>query len=173
MRNVILTDKQGKEIGEMEIWEAHRGDGTLHKAFSVLIFTPDYTKVLLQKRADWKLFGLYWANSCCSHPHPGEDPLANATKRLTEEMGIRCDLNYCDAFTYRAPDPEGKGSEYEYDMVFTGVADENVVITPDANEVADYRWITIDDLKKEISDQQEKIAPWFPRVLDIALAHHG
>jgi isopentenyl-diphosphate delta-isomerase len=168
MRNVILTNEQGDNLGEMEIWEAHKGNGRLHKAFSVLIFTPDRTKVLLQKRADWKLFGLHWANSCCSHPKPKEDPLANATKRLTEEMGIDCELTYCGAFTYRAPDPNGKGSEYEYDMVFMGIAEENVTITPDPKEVADYRWVTIDDLKKE-----ENIAPWFPRVLDIALAYHG
>lgn len=172
MRNVILTDEQGRDCGEMEIWEAHKGDGTLHKAFSVLIFTKDLTKVLLQKRADWKLFGLHWANSCCSHPQLGEDPLANATKRLKEEMGISCNLTYCDAFTYQAPDPDGKGSEHEYDMVFMGICDENVVITPDPKEVTDYGWITVDQLKKKMEEGKEKIAPWLANVLDIALAHH-
>jgi isopentenyl-diphosphate delta-isomerase len=171
MRSVILTDEQGIEKGTEEIMKAHEGNGMLHKAFSVLIMSPDKKSVLLQQRVAGKLFGLHWANTCCSHPRPGDDAIDNATQRLFEEMGIRCDLSFCDAFTYRAKDPEGKGSEYEYDMVFTGVMDESTPIMADPGEVAAFRWIAIAALEKEIADGKEKIAPWLPPVLRIAV--HG
>jgi isopentenyl-diphosphate delta-isomerase type 1 len=71
MRSVILTDEQGIEKGTEEIMKAHEGNGMLHKAFSVLIMSPDKKSVLLQQRVAGKLFGLHWANTCCSHPRPG------------------------------------------------------------------------------------------------------
>ena len=57
--------------------EVHRR-GLWHPAVSV--FLMDGARTLLQQRAMGKYHspGL-WANACCTHPRPGEDPAACAT----------------------------------------------------------------------------------------------
>jgi isopentenyl-diphosphate delta-isomerase len=43
--------------------------GLLHRAFSVFLFDPNTSKLLLQQRASEKItFPDMWTNTCCSHP---------------------------------------------------------------------------------------------------------
>ena len=98
---VVLVDENDLEIGTAEKMQVHR-DGRLHRAFSVFVFGSDGS-MLLQQRAAGKYHspGL-WSNTCCSHPRPGETPLAAAHRRLVEEMGFDCPLEKAFDFIYRA-----------------------------------------------------------------------
>ena len=70
----------------VEKLEAHK-QGLKHKAVSVFLFHGD--KVLIQQRAAEKYHTPnLWANTCCTHPHWGEDPALCAQRRLEEELGI-------------------------------------------------------------------------------------
>ena len=65
---VILVDESDNMIGSMSKVDAHRGNGILHRAFSILIFDDD-DRLLIQKRASHKItFPDVWANTVCSHP---------------------------------------------------------------------------------------------------------
>ena len=79
---LILVDHEDRVTGYSSKADAHRGDGQLHRAFSVFLFDgPDW--VLLQCRSDNKpLWPGYWANSCCSHPRRGESCDQAAVRRL-------------------------------------------------------------------------------------------
>ena len=70
-KNVVLVDKEDREVGVMEKLEAHQ-KGLLHRAFSIFIFN-DNDEMLLQKRAlgNYHSGGL-WTNTCCSHPGENE-----------------------------------------------------------------------------------------------------
>ena len=62
------------------------------------------SEVLIQRRAMCKYHtpGL-WANTCCTHPHWGEDPEDCAHRRLDEELGISgLKLEARDQLEYRA-----------------------------------------------------------------------
>ena len=89
--DVILVDENDVAIGTMEKLEVHQ-KALLHRAFSIFIFNTK-GEMLLQKRANNKYHspGL-WTNACCSHPAPGQDIVAAATKRLQEEMGFNTSL---------------------------------------------------------------------------------
>ncbi len=169
-RTVTLTDEAGTPLGEADIFDAHTGTGKLHRAFSVYVFNPERTSVLIQRRAKEKmLFSLIWANTCCSHPFPNEAPSDAGERRLKEELGFVTPLCAGPAFTYRAEDPEGKGVEHEYVTTLIGTATEDIVLAPDPKEVAAWEWADLVELKEKMTASPEDYAPWFhlglPKVL--------
>jgi isopentenyl-diphosphate Delta-isomerase len=159
-RQVILCDESGHPTGAADMLAAHRGEGLLHLAFSVYVFSPDRRTLLIQQRSSEKmLWPLVWANTCCSHPRADEEPLQAGTRRLREEMGISCELRLGPAFVYRAVDPRGHGVEHEYDVILTGAYDADP--TPDPHEVADWKWVEVDELERQMKTQPRLFAPWF------------
>jgi len=170
MRNVILTDEKGANKGTLDVLEAHSGEGHLHRAFSIFVFRNNKKELLIQKRSDKKmLWPGFWANTCCSHPSDNNDLIPSAEKRLMEECGFSCPLTIRDSFVYRAKDPRGAGSEYEYDTVLVGEVDE-VELNPNPNEVSELKWIEVDTLMNEISSHPGDFAPWLIQALDISLS---
>jgi isopentenyl-diphosphate delta-isomerase len=89
----------------------------LHRAFSVFVFNTA-GDVLMQQRAHSKYHsGGLWTNTCCSHPRPGEEVVAAASRRLQEEMGFTTNLTKAFDFTYKAVFENGL-TEHEFDHVF-------------------------------------------------------
>lgn len=168
-RTVTLVDPTGKILEECPILEAHQTPGKLHRAFSAYLFSTDGTEILLQRRHEEKLFGGMWANTCCSHPFPGESAVDAGQRRIKEEMGIDAKLTEYGWFIYRADDARGIGSEHEQDILLTGNIDRATPVNADPKEVADWKWITVTELQKNMAENPESYAPWFriglPRVL--------
>ena len=161
MEFVILVDKDDNETGTMEKMEAHQ-KGILHRAFSILIFN-DNNEMLLQQRADGKYHSAgLWTNTCCSHPHPEEELLISAQKRLQYEMGFSCELNVIGKFIYKTP-LENNLTEHELDYVLTGKYSGDVF--PDAEEVKNYKWISTGDVKKEIETTPDVFTFWFKEIV--------
>ena len=161
----ILVDADGIEVGVADKLAVHQPPGRLHLAFSVFLFAPDGS-LLIQRRAATKYhFPLAWANSCCSHPQPGEDLLTSAELRVKEELGITGELRMVGNFTYRASCASSGLVEYEFDWVLVGgVAG---VILPDPTEVAEWRMLPADEFASAATSSE--FAPWFAPGLEIAL----
>jgi isopentenyl-diphosphate delta-isomerase len=159
---VILVDEQDHELGILEKMEAHKR-GVLHRALSVLVFNSK-GEILLQKRADSKYHsGGLWTNTCCSHPRPGESISDAATRRLKEEMGIELKLNHAQSFIYESKLDQGL-TEHELDHIFTGVFDGKPNINK--HEVADWKFISIDILLKDVSENPTHYTEWFKIILN-------
>jgi isopentenyl-diphosphate delta-isomerase len=162
---VELVDSAGTAIGSTTVSEAHTAPGQLHRAFSV--FVRDHSgRVLLQQRAAEKTrFPLRWANTACGHPAPGEDLAAAASRRVAEEVGIDgVELTSVGVYAYYAEDPSSGRVEYEYDHVLVGDLPSGVVPRPDPAEVADLRWVTVDDLLVDLGTEARAYAPWLAGV---------
>ena len=154
---LILVDREDNELGFASKAECHSGSGLLHRAFSVFIFNPS-GQVLLQQRSRQKeLWGLYWSNSCCSHPRQGEQIESAANRRVMEELSIDCELHYLYKFFYQESF-ETKGSEHELCSVFVGRYDGEVSIN--INEIADWKFIDTEELSRSIDQHPEKYTPW-------------
>ncbi|HMG83243.1 MAG TPA: isopentenyl-diphosphate Delta-isomerase [Ferruginibacter sp.] len=154
---VILVNEKDEAIGTMEKMEAHE-KALLHRAFSIFIFNKK-GEMLLQKRADKKYHsGGLWTNACCSHPQPGEDILAAATKRLQEEMGFETTITKAFDFIYNVPFDNGL-TEYEFDHVFIGTYEGEVL--PNQDEVSDYCYKSMADLKGSVDDNSKNYTEWF------------
>src|SRR3546814_14776915 len=105
--------------------------------FSVLS-ADDAGRLLLQKRAPEKYHSAgLWTNACCSHPLRSEDTVSAAHRRLQEELGFDCGLNFAFKFIYRAKLDKGL-IEHELDHVFTGRY--NGHDRPDPSEISEITW---------------------------------
>lgn len=156
-QEVVLVNENDEPIGLMEKMEAHQ-KGLLHRAFSVFIFDKE-GNMLLQQRAADKYHGAYlWTNACCSHPFPGEKVENAAQRRLKEELGFVTDLKKIFSFTYHA-NVENNLIEHEFDHVFAGEYEDS--IHPNSNEVGDYAYKPMAQIKNEIEAQPQKFTSWF------------
>jgi isopentenyl-diphosphate Delta-isomerase len=156
---LILVDETDRSLGFLSKTLCHEGSGVLHRAFSLLIFN-DRGELLIQRRAAAKrLWPLYWSNSCCSHPR-GDETLETATqRRLLEELGVRCPLQFLFKFQYQAQF-DATGAENELCSVFVGRCREPIAANSD--EICEWRWISPEKLNKEIAAQGARtFTPWF------------
>ncbi len=161
-----MVDEKDNQIGTGEKLKAHQ-DSKLHRAFSIFIFNSK-GELLLQKRAKSKYHsGGLWSNTCCSHPRPDQDIKKEAKRRLMEEMGIDCNLKGVFNFIYKAN--LGTLTEHEFDHVFVGKFDGNP--KPNKEEAEDWKWIDMDELRKEIDKNPEKYTPWLKIAINSVIRH--
>ncbi len=161
-QKVILVDKYDHALGEMEKMEAHE-KGILHRAFSIFIFNAK-GELLLQQRAKKKYHGGgLWTNSCCSHPQWNEDIKESAVRRLQFEMGLLCELQHAFSFIYHTPVENGL-IEHEYDHVYIGYSNENPIVN--VEEVENFKWISMTQLKKDMNAFPEQFTFWFKQCVD-------
>ncbi len=159
--HVILVDSQDNEIGVMGKLQAHK-DGQLHRAISVLIFNSKQ-QLLLQKRSDIKYHspGL-WSNTCCSHPRLHEKSHEAAIRRLREEMGLDCQLEFLFNLTYKL-ELENNLIEHEFDYVYVGKSDS--LPCPDTKEVSEWRYEDLKSIENEIHSNPYAFTSWFKLIL--------
>lgn len=154
---IILVDEKDNEIGTMEKQEAHL-KGKLHRAISVFIFNTK-GDLLLQQRAISKYHsGGLWSNACCTHPRKGESVKDAAKRRLIEEMGMKCELNFRFSFLYRAELANGL-IEHEFDHVYFGVSDDEPILNP--AEAESFKYENIYNLINNVEKNGSEYTEWF------------
>ena len=160
--NVILVNEQDEPIGLMPKLEAHQ-KAILHRAFSVFILN-EKSELMLQQRASQKYHSpLLWTNTCCSHQREGETNVGAGNRRLFEEMGFTTELKELFHFIYKAPFDNGL-TEHELDHVMIGYFDGIPEINKD--EAADWKWMKIEDVKKDMKCNPEAYTVWFRIIFD-------
>lgn len=159
---VILVDENDQPIGTMEKIEAHE-KAVLHRAFSVFIINQK-GEIMLQQRASHKYHSpLLWTNTCCSHQRVGETNLEAGKRRLQEEMGFEVPLKELFHFIYKAPFDNGL-TEHELDHVMIGYYNEEPNINPE--EVESWKWMGIEDIRKDMTENPEIYTVWFKIIFD-------
>ncbi|HEY9177327.1 MAG TPA: isopentenyl-diphosphate Delta-isomerase [Flavipsychrobacter sp.] len=164
---VILVNERDEWLGLEEKMEAHK-KGLLHRAFSVFVLNSN-NEVLLQKRAQHKYHsGGLWSNTCCSHPRAGESTMYAAHRRLQEEMGFDCEIERVFSFRYRA-EVDNMLIENEYDHIYVGYFDGTPKLNSD--EVAEYKFVPVDELAARVERNPEDFTVWFRMVFPKFLEH--
>ena len=159
---VILVNEKDEPIGLMPKMEAHQ-KALLHRAFSVFIFNHK-NELLLQQRA-WSKYhspGL-WTNTCCSHQRDGESNIEAGKRRLMEEIGFETELTEVLSFIYMAPFDNGL-TEHEFDHIMMGYYSEGPKINKE--EVADWKWLSLEEIKKDIENFPNKYTAWFKIIFE-------
>ncbi len=164
---VILVNENDEQIGLMPKLEAHE-KAVLHRAFSVFVLNTN-NELMLQQRAYHKYHspGL-WTNTCCSHQREGETNIQAGRRRLQEEMGFTTVLRDTISFIYKAPFDNGL-TEHEFDHVLIGHYEDDPVINED--EVADWKWMPILEVKQDIEEQPQLYTEWFKIIFDKFYSH--
>jgi len=160
--NVILVNQNDEQIGLMPKMEAHE-KAVLHRAFSIFILN-DKNEIMLQQRASQKYHSpLLWTNTCCSHQREGETNIQAGSRRLFEEMGFETGLKELFHFIYKAPFDNGL-TEHELDHVMIGYFNDEPKTNPE--EVESWKWMSIEDVAKDIQLQPEIYTVWFKIIFD-------
>ena len=155
---LILVDRNDREVGSLSKAECHDGDGVLHRAFSLFLF-DERGALLLQKRGEGKrLWPGYWSNSCCSHPRRGESMETATMRRLSDELNIEASLEAVYRFCYTA-DFGKSGSENELCHVYLGRVEG--AVRPNESEIASVRFVSVRELDDELAQTPERFTPWF------------
>ncbi|AQA17085.1 isopentenyl-diphosphate delta-isomerase [Halioglobus japonicus] len=158
---VLLVDTSDRVIGYAGKLDAHR-NGSLHRAFSVFGVDTE-GRVLIQQRALSKYHcGGLWANTCCGHPRPGETVQAGAVRRLNEEFGLRACLRPLTATRYCVNVDSGL-VEHEIAHIFVCRIDASP--QPNPSEIAQYDYVTWEELLEDVRGQPAKYAPWLHHYL--------
>ena len=154
---VILVSEDDQQLGLMGKMEAHK-KAILHRAFSIFVFNKK-GELLLQQRALDKYHspGL-WTNTCCSHQRDGESNIEAGQRRIQEEMGFHCELKELFWFVYKAAFDNGL-TEHELDHVMIGSYEDDPIINQE--EVASFKWMPLEDVKKDLQEQPELYTEWF------------
>lgn len=164
---VVLVNPEDEVLGLMDKQQAHI-NGVLHRAFSVFLFNSK-GEMLLQKRAPGKYHSPgKWTNAVCSHPRENETYLQAAGRRIKEELGIETELSEKFYFIYKA-DVGGGLWENELDHVFVGNYEADFDLNKE--EVEEVRFISMEELDKEITKNPENFTEWFKIILE-EYKHH-
>jgi isopentenyl-diphosphate delta-isomerase len=155
---LVLVDSEDREVGFLDKAAAHRGDGILHRAFSLFIFNSAGALLLQQRAPGKRLWPGYWSNTCCSHPRRGETLEQAIHRRLEEELGLKCPLQFLFKFEYQAR-YDADGTEHELCSVYAGHSDR--VPRTNLNEIAAVRYVAPAALDAEMVAQPEAFSPWF------------
>lgn len=176
---VILVDEKDQQIGAASKSACHQFQGSLHRAFSVLIFDSS-GRMLLQKRSKDKItFPSVWANACCSHPLDVEDErdgfagsINAAIRKMEQELGVPSDSLAVGDFQpltkmlYMSRMNE-EWVEHELDHLI--ILQKDVSPNPNPNEIDEIRWFTQEEWLQFLAacpDNGETIAPWFQLIAD-------
>ena len=175
MEYVVLVDEKDNEIGVEEKYAAHHivtefYPAKLHRAFSIFIL-DDRGQLLIQKRNHGKItWPGFWSNSCCSHPRPNEPIELAAQRRLEEELGFTCDVDFLFKFQYEAEYSQDWG-ENEVNHVFLGY--HNGSVHPNPQEVDDFAFVDMYELLKDIKANEHTYTPWLQICFERFVDHIG
>jgi isopentenyl-diphosphate delta-isomerase len=160
---VILVDARDQEIGREAKLVAHRR-GDRHRAISVCV-TDSQGRMLLQRRAASKYHsGGLWTNACCTHPRPGESVAGAAERRLQEELGVTCALQFLFRTHYEAP----VGAELiENEIVHVFHGEYSGLVRPDPSEVDEFAWLSREVLLSDIEKRPDCYTYWFNHYIQV------
>lgn len=156
---VVLVADDGRPIGVADKASVHSSDTPLHLAFSCHVYDAD-GRVLVTRRALSKLtWPGVWTNSFCGHPAPEEAMEDAIRRRAARELGITLGAiePILEDFRYRAVDASGI-VEYEICPVYRAVTTDAVRPAPD--EVAEFAWVPLDDLRAAVTAAPYAFSPW-------------
>ena len=156
---VILVDENDNPIGKEEKVKCHLPNGKLHRAFTALLFDKA-GKLLLTRRSSSKmLWPEDWDGTVASHPRESETYVSSAERRMPEEVGIPCKMDYLFKFEYHVPYKD-IGSENEMCGTLIGIVDKNAKFSLVDDEISELKWITPKELIFELKDDAKIYCPW-------------
>lgn len=159
MENLILVDRDDNQTGIEEKVKCHLPDGKLHRAFTILLFNKDGQLLLTQRSMSKMLWPGDWDGTVASHPRQSETYVSSAERRLPEELGITCKLDYLFKFEYHVT-YKNLGSENEICGTLIGIIEDPKKIKIVKDEISSIRWVNLDELLAEIKKSPKIFCPW-------------
>ena len=156
---LVLVDKDDNPIGTEEKVKCHLPNGKLHRAFTALLFDKSGNLVLTRRAKEKMLWPRDWDGTVASHPREPENYTSSAERRMPEELGITCKLDYLFKFEYHVPYRK-IGSENEICGTLIGIIDDSVQFNVVKEEIDEIKLISAMSLLSELKVNPERYCPW-------------
>ena len=163
---VILVDENDNPIGTEEKVKCHLPNGILHRAFTALIFDKKGRLVLTKRAKEKMLWPDDWDGTVASHPRESETYVSSGERRMPEELGIQCKLDYLFKFEYHVPYKD-VGSENEICGTLIGIIEDSTQFTQIEGEIDEIKWISAKELLSELKINPKIYCPWMIIALDL------
>jgi isopentenyl-diphosphate delta-isomerase len=156
---VVLLDEHGEPQGTAPRSEVHTDRTPLHLAFSCYLFDRRGRLLLTRRASTKRTWPGVWTNSFCGHPRPGEEVPAAVHRYAAHELGVELTelTSLLPSFRYLATDPAGT-VENELCPVFAAITESE--LSPDPDEVAEHRWLELEELHAAVSAAPWALSPW-------------
>jgi len=157
---VVASNRDGVSITGIDRDEAHRGEGILHRGFSIILYTVDGHAMLCRRSRNKRLWPGWLGDTCSGHVLPGESLEAAAERRLIDVIGSRCSLVEAGNFVYR----EGYLDdlcEHEYCTALVGFVPADYEINK--AEVEEVVFADADAIRGYLGGNPEELCPWVRR----------
>ena len=159
MEYLIVVDSNDNQIGTEEKVKCHLPNGKLHRAFTILLFSKDGKLLLTQRSMSKMLWPGDWDGTVASHPRQSETYVSSAERRLPQEIGITCKLDYLFKFEYHVP-YKNVGSENEICGTLIGIIEDPRKIKLMKDEISATKWVNFHELLAEIKKSPGIFCPW-------------
>lgn len=160
-RYLLRVNPDGRPVGIEEKEKCHAGDGIWHSAFLVMVFDEADRLMQAQRSRAKMLWPDYWDGTVASHFYPDENQEESVKRRISQEIGVTCGpLEYLFKFSYQSR-YRNVGIEKEVCHVYRASHIRTRDVTPDAAEVARFRFSGLQDLSLEVRKNAEAFTPWF------------
>ncbi|MFB5610648.1 MAG: isopentenyl-diphosphate Delta-isomerase [Nitrosopumilaceae archaeon] len=156
---VILVDKNDNKIGLEEKVKCHLPNGKLHRAFTALLFDNNGKLVLTRRSSGKMLWPGDWDGTFASHPREAETFVSSAARRMPEELGTHCELDYLMKFEYHVPYKD-IGSENEVCGTVVGIVEDLSNFKVVEEEISEVKAISADELKTDLRKNPQIYCPW-------------
>jgi isopentenyl-diphosphate delta-isomerase len=165
---IAKVDENGKVIGEIEKWEAHK-KGILHKALTItLIYKGQF---VIQKRKHPAFDGVYDITSS-SHQliidgklQPTEEASYDCLKREWRlEANQVGKLDNLGSIYYKARDPKSEFTEHEMCEIL--IAEVNIEPKPNLDFAYESLLVNKQELQNTNSNIYKNLAPWVKKMIE-------
>jgi len=163
---LILVDEKDNPIGTEEKIKCHLPNGLLHRAFTALIFDKNGRLVLTKRAKEKMLWPNDWDGTVASHPRESETYVSSGERRMPEELGIQCKLDYLFKFEYHVLYKD-VGSENEICGTLIGITDDSSQFRHIEGEIDEIKWISAKDLLSELKTNPKIYCPWMIIALEL------
>jgi len=163
---LILVDGDDNPIGSEEKVKCHLPNGKLHRAFTALLFDKNGRLVLTRRAKEKMLWPGIWDGTVASHPRKSETYVTSAERRMPEELGISCKLDYLFKFEYHVPYKD-IGSENEICGTMIGIIDDSTTFSLIIDEINEIKWISAQELLLDLKIKPNEYCPWMLIALEL------
>ena len=163
---LVLVDKDDNPIGSEEKVKCHLPNGKLHRAFTALLLDKNGKLVLTRRAKEKMLWPGDWDGTVASHPRKPETYISSGERRMPEELGITCKLDYLFKFEYHVPYKD-IGSENEICGTLIGIVNESTQFKIVEGEIDKIKWISANELLVELRNNPKIYCPWMLIALEL------
>jgi len=156
---LVLVDINDNPIGSEEKVKCHLPNGKLHRAFTALLFDKEGRLVITRRAKEKMLWPGDWDGTVASHPRKPETYISSAERRMPEELGISCEMDYLFKFEYHVPYKD-IGSENEICGTLVGIVNDSIEFKVVKEEIDMVKWISAKELMIEIKNNPKIYCPW-------------